>query len=152
MFIRCIGSGSSGNSYALYDDNNNKEFTLFFERVSDSFDFSCFIQSSLSFQAVHQLYCHYFKTFLGFEKKIQSIITIDKESILITEIKDIINLTSQLEEIKQIYIKKIEKVLYTQNEQSIKLQINSGIFDNTLIEFIDDITFSIFINLLLRYK
>ena len=43
MFIRCIGSGSSGNSYALYDDNNNKEFTLFFERVSDSFDFSCFI-------------------------------------------------------------------------------------------------------------
>ena len=22
MFIRCIGSGSSGNSYALYDDNN----------------------------------------------------------------------------------------------------------------------------------
>ena len=140
------------NKISLYDDNNNKEFTLFFERVSDSFDFSCFIQSSLSFQAVHQLYCYYFKTFLGFEKKIQSIITIDKESILITEIKDIINLTSQLEEIKQIYIKKIEKVLYTQNEQSIKLQINSGIFDNTLIEFIDDITFSIFINLLLRYK
>ena len=92
------------NKISLYDDNNNKEFTLFFERVSDSFDFSCFIQSSLSFQAVHQLYCYYFKMILGFEKKIQSIITIDKDSIIITEINDIINSTSQFGELKKIYI------------------------------------------------
>ena len=50
-----------------------------------------------------------------------------------------VDLEKYSDQLKEIYIKKIEKVLYTQNEQSIKLQINSGIFDNTLIEFIDDI-------------
>lgn len=119
------------NQVSIYDESTNREYILLFDKVSDSFDFSNYINSkNPSVKTAKSFRVCYYRNIFGFARKVNSAAIIEDKKLLIRE---------KAATLYRREILRIQKIV--NNTRNAKIMFNFGGLENITVELRDDISF-----------
>lgn len=119
------------NQVSIYDESTSREYILLFDKVSDSFDFSKYINSKNPYvKTANSFRVCYYRNIFGFARKVNSAAIIDDKKLMIRE---------KAATLYRREIFRIQKIV--NNTRNAKIMFNFGGFEKITVELRDDISF-----------